>query len=271
MDIIEYSSIRHIDHYAEADSDGTLEDSMFWCTHFRYIHDDVYATLKIRPMHPMNLTEAQSKSRLHEALDVTGKMGLHHLMTLQCHYDSSVVKPFFSTLVTCGDELRTMKWMIRTTMIQSDFRIFGQVLRYAFHGRDTASGHRIISPIKPSKDTALAPCLTSNGVASTFSSLYPLYVALVGLFCDSISPSGGNNDKIHGHLVPLLSFFHEWATNSGSAMDYKLDVMDYIYHEMTDAMFNRLSIPFSPYIMMLIKHILPHEEFVSDLVGVHKP
>ena len=75
MDNVEYSSIRQTDFYAYADSDGEPEDSMFWCSHFRYIHDDVYVPLKIRPMHPLNMTEAQSKARLREALDVKNKMG----------------------------------------------------------------------------------------------------------------------------------------------------------------------------------------------------
>src|SRR3954466_4778058 len=99
MESLQYATIRQTNYYDEADSDGPLEDSMFWNSHFRAIHDDVYATLKLRPMHPINLTEAQSKSRLIEALDVTNKMGLHHLMTIQCNYDSSVVRQFFSTLV----------------------------------------------------------------------------------------------------------------------------------------------------------------------------
>ena len=184
MDSIQYATIRQTDYYDEFDSDGPPEDSMFWNAHFWAIHDDVYATLKLRPMHPINMTEAQSEARLLEALDVANKMGLHHLMTLQCNYDSSVVRQFFSTLVICGDERRTVKWMTGTTMIQLDFRIFGQVLGYAFHGRDTPSGHRIISPLKPSKDTMLAPCLTHDGVAGTFAGLSPLYASLVGIFRD---------------------------------------------------------------------------------------
>ena len=47
---------------------------------------------------------------------------------------------------------------------------------------------------------------------------------------------------------------------------YKLDVMDFIYHELTDAMFNRLSISYAPYSMMLIKHLLPNGEFNIDVV-----
>ena len=39
---------------------------------------------------------------------------------------------------------------------------------------------------------------------------------------------------------------------------------------MTDAMLNRLSIPYAPFIMMLIKHMLPREDFGTDLDGLHK-
>ena len=99
----------------------------------------------------------------------------------------------------------------------------------------------------------------------------PLYASLVGIFRDCIAPSGGNNDKIRGHLVPLLAFAHECATNSGSATGYKLDAMDYIYHEKTDAMINKLSIPYAPFIMMLVRHMLPHEDFGTALDGIHKP
>ncbi|MEI4896397.1 hypothetical protein Q8G71_34455, partial [Klebsiella pneumoniae] len=84
------------------------------------------------------------------------------------------------------------------------------------------------------------------------------------------TPSGGNNDKIRGHLVPLLAFAHECATNDGLSTGYKLDVMEFIYHEMIDVMLNRLSIPYALFIMMLIKHMLPHEDFGTSFDGVHK-
>src|SRR3954470_302718 len=54
MDSIQYASIRQTDYYDEAYKDGPPEDEMFFNAHFRSIHDDVYATLKIRPMRPIN-------------------------------------------------------------------------------------------------------------------------------------------------------------------------------------------------------------------------
>ena len=163
-------------------------------------------------MHPLIIAVAQEKQQLAEAMYVTKKMGLHHLMSLQCSYDSEVMKQFFSTLVICGDEYRTMKWMTRTTPMRTDFRVFASVLGYRFLSRDRASGHRIISQLKPNKDVALSPCTMDSGIVGTVASLLPLYAHLVGLFHDCITPSGGNNDSIHGHLVQLLAFSHEVAT-----------------------------------------------------------
>src|SRR4051812_16411552 len=62
MESIQYATIHQTDYYDEADSDGQPEDTLFWHAHFQAIHDDVYATLKILPMRPINLTEAQSKA-----------------------------------------------------------------------------------------------------------------------------------------------------------------------------------------------------------------
>ena len=75
---------------------------------------------------------------------------------------------------------------------------------------------------------------------------------LVRIFRQNVDPSGGNNDSLQGHLVDLLLFAHEVANSEEPDVDYSLDVMDYIYHEMYDAMINRHTIPYAPYIMILI-------------------
>ena len=91
--------------------------------------------------------------------------------------------------------------MTRDRPMQADFRVFAEVLGYPFRHRDHASGYRIITQLKPNKDVVLSPCMLDNGIVGTFAGLSPLYASLVGLFHDSITPSGGNNDSIRGHLV----------------------------------------------------------------------
>ena len=49
-----------------------------------------------------------------------------------------------------------------------------------------------------------------------------------------------------------------------SGQHYNLDVMDFIYNEMFVAMVTGNSIPYAPYIMMLIKHTLPTWDFPEE-------
>ena len=81
------------------------------------------------------------------------------------------------------------------------------------------------------------------------------------LFRDNIAPSGGNNDAVRSSLINLLYFAYEVAHDNRPGMHNKLDVMDYIYHEIFEAMVSRTSIPYAPYIMMLIKGTLQNQVF----------
>ena len=49
-----------------------------------------------------------------------------------------------------------------------------------------------------------------------------------------------------------------------------VDVMDFIYHEMYEAMIGRTTIPYAPYIMLLIKKDLPDEDLSDDDCEDHK-
>ena len=89
--------------------------------------------------------------------------------------------------------------------ITADFHVFAEVLGYSFRSRDRASGHRIITQLKPNKDAALSPCTVDNGIVGTVAGLAPIYAALVGLFRDSITPSGATMTAV---VVTLFSYFN---------------------------------------------------------------
>jgi hypothetical protein len=57
----------------------------------------------------------------------------------------------------------------------------------------------------------------------------------------------GNFDEMHGFVVDLMFRSHE---NRG--LGRKLNVMDYIFHEMKNAMIERKVPPYGPYIQALI-------------------
>ena len=108
--------------------------------------------MKLRPMRPHDQNFLKKKAGFAEAVHVTQKLGLHHLMGIQCHYNEYYVKQFFSTLVIKGDHSLSMKWMTGDTYCESDFQTFGQLLGYAFIGSSIPSGHRIHVNTRPSKD-----------------------------------------------------------------------------------------------------------------------
>jgi hypothetical protein len=59
--------------------------------------------------------------------------------------------------------------------------------------------------------------------------------------------------------VSLLALAGECAED-GENKDYTVDVMDYIFHEIHDAMVNMTSMPYSPYIQLLIDHTIVTED-----------
>jgi hypothetical protein len=73
------------------------------------------------------------------------------------------------------------------------------------------------------------------------------YDILHRIFWETTSAKTGNFDEMHGFTVDLMFRSH---ANRGKGL--KLDVMDYLLHEMSQAMFDRRVPPYAPYIQALI-------------------
>jgi hypothetical protein len=158
-----------------------------------------------------------------------------------------------------------MKWMTGEHECTSDFSTFASLLGFAYNG-DTPVGRRIHNPgTKPDKDK-LYDLYDSTGVVGFINGLHPLYDQLVRIFRENIAPSGGNNDAIRTSLVDLLAFAHECATSTDPAEDFTLDVMDFIFYEIKDAIIQRNTVPYAPYIMLLIKNALGDYDIHDDCV-----
>ena len=150
MDGIEYAQLRKGDWYTSVERDIEIEDSSFWCMEQMFIHKDVYLTMSrpLRPMHPIKMEYLKAKNYFAQDVDVIEQMGLQNLMECQCNYNTALIQQFFATLVMCGDDARTIKWMTGSTMCEANFFDFAAVLGYDFDG-STAMGHRLHSPDKP--------------------------------------------------------------------------------------------------------------------------
>jgi hypothetical protein len=87
----------------------------------------------------------------------------------------------------------------------------------------------------------------------------------VRLFWENIDPSGGNNDAIWDVLIELLGHAHDCYSCTDDTMNFKIDVMDFIFNKMYNAMIGRNTVPYAPYIMLLIKDTLRSTSGFDDM------
>ena len=107
-----------------------------------------------------------------------------------------------------------------------------------------------------------------KGIIGEKKGLLPLYDQLVTTLRFNIAPSGGNNDAITSPLVNLLCLAEKCINNRNPTAAFNVDVMDFIYHEMLEAIKLKTTILYGPYIMLLIKDTLqgqlpPTDDMVS--------
>ena len=154
--------------------------------------------------------------------------------------------------------------MSGNTPCKSNFYEFGNLLGYPFEGANKPIGTRLhVVGVTPDKNK-LADLYGPNGVIGTTSGLLPLYALLVRLFRERIAPSGGNNDAIRTSLVELLYHAYECSINEDPGKSFKIDVMDFVFQEMWEAMLHRKCPPYAPYVMMLINEKLGGDPVPCD-------
>ncbi|KAK1670268.1 hypothetical protein QYE76_058427, partial [Lolium multiflorum] len=114
-------------------------------------------------------------------------------------------------------------------------------------------GHRLHGPQRADK-SVLFDLYTSAGKVGETKGLLTIYGQLLRFFRATISPSGGNNDAIRGTLVDLMYLSFRCARDENEESNYTVDVMDFIFNEIHDAMVSRTTIPYAPYIQLLINN-----------------
>jgi hypothetical protein len=173
-------------------------------------------------------------------------MGLHKLMKVQCDYSPDLIKQFYATLAFKKDDERTMQWMTGSSPCEASFHQFAEILGYP-----PQDGHRLHGPQKTDKNV-LYDLYDQSGAVGSTTGLLPIYSQLLHFFRATIAPSGGNNDGLRGALEDLMRHAVDCAHDGDETVDFTLDVMDYIFHEIRDAMVSRTTMPYAPYIQHLI-------------------
>ncbi|KAK1692022.1 hypothetical protein QYE76_008719 [Lolium multiflorum] len=232
MDPISYSAIRMKNWYEDLPRDEETEGRKFWCMEQEFIYKDIYEPMKnLRPM---------------QAIDVD-------LLAVNNHFEDAIW--------VLKDEDRTMEWMTGSTHCSATLRRFVGIL-----GVPAGGGRRLHGPQKTDKNV-LFDLYTSAGKVGSTKGLLPIYGQLLRFFRATISPSGGNNDALRGALVDLMHLSLRCARDGNEERDYSLDVMDFIFNEIHDAMVSRTTIPYAPYIQLLINNSVAMDG--EDLSGYH--
>ncbi|KAK1667327.1 hypothetical protein QYE76_055486 [Lolium multiflorum] len=249
MDSVSYSAIRLKNWYEDVPRDEEIEGRRYWCIEQEFIYKDVYEPMKnLRPMQAINVDILAVNDHFEDAIWVAGRMGLLEIMKIQCDYSPDLVKQFFATLAIRKDEEHTMEWMTGSTHCSATLRQFA-----GFLGVPVDGGRRLHGPQQTDKN-ALVHLYTSAGKIGQAKGLLPIYSQLLRFFRATICPSGGNNDALRGALVNLMHLSYKCARDVTEERDYTLDVMDFIFHEIHDAMVSRTTIPYAPYIQLLINN-----------------
>ena len=218
-------------------------------------------------MQPYRLQDIKAKPRFAQAAEVLEEMVLAPLIEMQCPYNVLLILQFFSTLVIEGDIPRTMKWMSGHTQHTSSFARLGSPLGYTFHGEPDL-GRRMHTVEKPNKNV-MRDMYGADGVIGKKEGLLPLYDQLVTILQSTLAPSGGNNDNIVAPLGSLLCLVKYIVENEEENMNLELDMMDYIFNEMHESMASRLTIPYAPYIILLIQDSLRNHNFKTYTMQPH--
>ena len=128
-------------------------------------------------MRPLDLPYLRGKKEFQISMDITQKMGLHHLMGIRCDYHEYYVQQFFSTLAFKNDEAITMQWLTGDEQCEANFYDFGEVLGYDFDG-NTPVGSRVHGLDHPDK-TVLDDLFEFGQPINLTTGLLPLYNQLV--------------------------------------------------------------------------------------------
>jgi len=246
----------------EGERDPEL-DSCFWHPEQEALYKDFYCNLgkhKVCPMQYIDFAHLErQQSYFGGAIAVVDALGLRALMEIPCNYSIHMVHQFYATVVFDKTPARGMTWMSGNQKLSANFHDFADALefdghRYGFSRNNKASGKRMHIQGAAYDKNEMRDLYDDNGLIGSTKGLLPTYDILLRMFRHSIAPSGGNNDEIRGGLVNLMVYAHEvLMEDDPEPNSFPIDVMDFIFNEMYDAVMGRKVPPYAPYIMRLIK------------------
>ncbi|KAK1679732.1 hypothetical protein QYE76_040580, partial [Lolium multiflorum] len=250
MQYNEYKELRDMNPYLTPRS-NRVGDKRFHNKTQEEIFYEIYIPFKkgVAPQHAIDTGKMAANKYFDEAYAMCGEFGLYPIMELNKDYDVGLIQQFYATIHFEQDEARTFRWMTHEKLLESNLAKFGTALGYPRYPGVNANGWRCHdSSWAQTREVLENLYIPGWGIAGKSADLLPTWDIMLRVYRETIGPKGGNLDEIHLYEVDLMAnSFAKKGTGE------KLDVMDYIYHEMWACMYEKKLPAFAPYIMKLIE------------------
>jgi hypothetical protein len=188
--------------------------------------------------------------------DRCSEMDLVEIMSFRCDWNEEVVAQFYATLFVEQDE-QTIHWSIRGKRFRYNMAQFSILFGHA--GDSTVYGGGYIvgrdnskvdlhegNEVEPSKMHFMYDRAYGDIVYGQIKGLTPYYKMLNTLFRFTLTPRGGDSDKISSRAKNLLA---QMAPDRP-----KFAIMEFIWHEIIACSSNSSSAcHYAPYIFHMIK------------------
>ena len=226
--------------------------------------------------HHINVEFMRSKPNYFgEALEICEEFDLFHIMELEQDYDEEIVAQFLATVHMGNETTRRIKWMTKEKVFEATWEDIAESLNYQEFGPfppeefdethfrvhfqgGSAFGVEKLAPL-------YNPDSADKWKYGDSKGLYPTWDIMHRIYRETINPKVGNFDEIHGYLKNLMVL-----TMQMKGQGKKLDVMDFIWHELWHVISKKKNISFAPLIMRIVVWKWLEHNDIDDLGDTEK-
>ncbi|KAM0901853.1 hypothetical protein ACQ4PT_019688 [Festuca glaucescens] len=230
-------------------SQRTAFDPWFW----KIEHQDIYESICLLPRTHMCSPHkhidvpfiVKNEMKLGQGVvDIIEAKGLKSIMEFKQDWNEEAILQFYSNCFFAKDKARTVHWMTGGECLSCTFERFTELL--GLDGTEGIHSHAANGLVLQPK--ALAP-LYPPGHASmsvgTSTAMIPKYAFLFKCLTWTLVPKSGDYISVRNFAIDLML---EMAI-----LDRKLNVADFIFHEMRLASYSQgCSLPYGPFIQAMI-------------------
>lgn len=232
-------------------SQRTAFDPRFW----KLEHQDIYESICILPRSHMCSPHkhmdipfiVKNEMKLGQGVvEIIEAKGLKGVMEFQQDWNEEAILQFYATCFFAKDKARTVHWMTGGEHLSCTFARFAELL-----GLNGAEGYSIHShaanglALHPKALAPLYPPGHASKLVGTSTAMIPKYAFLFKCLTWTLVPKSGDYLSVRNFAIDLML---EMAI-----LDRKLNVADFIFHEMRLASYSQgRSLPYGPFIQAMI-------------------